>query len=150
MSNILFTKKFLAKLNAIIRNFWWTGVREETTNRSLCLRAWKDICTPKAEGGLGIRNLYAVNKGLILMAAWRLAANPDDTLHKALQSKYFPNSSIWRPSPNVPKSVFWASILKVLPTLKADSFYQISSGNISIWNTPCALRTVFALIDRGL
>ena len=116
MSNILFTKKFLAKLNAIIRNFWWTGVREETTNRSLCLRAWKDICTPKAEGGLGIRNLYAVNKGLILMAAWRLAANPDDTLHKALQSKYFPNSSIWRPSLNVLKSAFWASILKVLPT----------------------------------
>jgi hypothetical protein len=30
MSNILFTKKFIAKLTAIIRTFWWTGVRDET------------------------------------------------------------------------------------------------------------------------
>ena len=69
MSNILFSKKFIAKLTAIIRNFWWTGVRDETNSRSLCLRAWKDICTPKKEGGLGIRNFQAMNQGLILMAA---------------------------------------------------------------------------------
>jgi hypothetical protein len=47
ISNILFTKKFIVKLTAIIRNFWWTGIREETNLRSLCLRAWKDICSPK-------------------------------------------------------------------------------------------------------
>ncbi|XBJ09182.1 hypothetical protein VPH35_014303 [Triticum aestivum] len=54
MSNILFPKKFLSKLTSIIRNFWWTGVREECNSKSLCLRAWKDICSPKNEGGLGI------------------------------------------------------------------------------------------------
>lgn len=26
MANILFTKKFIAKINAIIRNFWWVGI----------------------------------------------------------------------------------------------------------------------------
>jgi hypothetical protein len=44
MSNILFSKKFIAKLTSIIRNFWWTGVREETNSKNLCLRATKDIC----------------------------------------------------------------------------------------------------------
>ena len=39
MSNILFSKKFLAKLTAIIRNFWWTGVQDDQTSKSLCLRA---------------------------------------------------------------------------------------------------------------
>jgi hypothetical protein len=57
MSNILFSKFFIAKLTAIIRNFWWTGIRKDSNSRSLCLRAWKDICIPKKEGGLGIRNL---------------------------------------------------------------------------------------------
>jgi hypothetical protein len=57
MSNILLTKKFIAKLTAIIRTFWWTGIREDSNSKSLCLRAWKDICAPKKEGGLGIRNL---------------------------------------------------------------------------------------------
>ena len=69
MSNIIFTKKFIAKLTAIIRNFWWTGIREETNVKIMCLKAWKDICSPKKEGGLGIRNLQAINMGLILMAA---------------------------------------------------------------------------------
>jgi hypothetical protein len=136
MSNILFTKKFIAKLTAIIRNFWWTGIREETHSRSLCLRAWKDICAPKNEGGLGIRNLQAMNQALILMAAWRIADHPNDFLHAILKSKYFPDSSIWRPIPNTPKSAFWSSVIKVLPILKAHSFYQISQGNISIWSTP--------------
>jgi ribonuclease HI len=136
MSNILFSKKFISKLTTIIRSFWWTGVREERTSRALCLRAWKDICTPKKEGGLGIRNLQAVNQSLILMAAWRIAQNPDDMLHKVLKAKYFQDSSIWRPKPNAPKSAFWASILKVLPLLKVHSFYQITQGNISIWSSP--------------
>jgi hypothetical protein len=136
MSNILFSKKFISKLTAIIRTFWWTGIREEATTRSLCLKAWKDICAPKKEGGLGVRNLQAVNQSLILMSAWRIAQNPQDHLHLVLKAKYFPDSSIWRPNPNKPKSAFWASILKILPTLKAHTFYQLTQGNISIWSTP--------------
>jgi hypothetical protein len=99
-------------------------------------RAWKDICAPKKEGGLGIRNLQAINQGLIVMAAWRLADQPNNFLHLVLKSKYFPDSSFWRPNSNAPKSAFWASILKVLPILKAHSFYQITLGQISIWSTP--------------
>jgi hypothetical protein len=76
MSNILFSKKFLTKLTAIIRNFWWTGIKEEQTTRSLCLRAWADICVEKKIGGLGVRNMQAINQGLILSAAWRLAKEP--------------------------------------------------------------------------
>jgi hypothetical protein len=93
MSNIIFTKKFIAKLTAIIRTFWWTGVREESSSKSMCLKAWKDICAPKKDGGLGIRNLQAINQGLILTAAWRIAEQPCDFLHAVLKSKYFPNSS---------------------------------------------------------
>uniref|UniRef100_A0A8R7PUH5 Reverse transcriptase zinc-binding domain-containing protein n=1 Tax=Triticum urartu TaxID=4572 RepID=A0A8R7PUH5_TRIUA len=88
MANILFTKKFLAKLTAVIRNFWWTGVRENESSRSLCLRAWKDICNSKEEGGLA--------------------------------------------TPSSPKSAFWTSVLKMMPKLKAHSFYQLTQGNISI------------------
>jgi hypothetical protein len=70
------------------------------------------------------------------MSAWRIAQNADDFLHKILKAKFFPDSSIWRPNSNVPKSGFWASILKVLPILKAHSYYQITQGNVSIWSSP--------------
>jgi hypothetical protein len=76
-----------------------------------------------------------MNQGLILMEAWRLADHPVNFLHLVLKSKYFPDSSIWRLNSNVPKSAFWASILKVLPILKAHSFHQITMGQISVWST---------------
>lgn len=136
MSNILFPKKFLAKLTAIIRNFWWTGVRDDASAKSLCLRAWKDICTPKNEGGLGIKNMQATNRSLILAAAWRIAENPNSHLSRIIQSKYFPHSSLWRANQNVPKSAFWASINKIRPVLVRNSFFQIRAGNISLWSSP--------------
>ena len=77
-----------------------------------------------------------MNQGLILMAAWRIADQPQNFLHAVLKSKYFSDSSIWRPNSNTPKSAFWASIVKVLPILKTHSFYQLSKGDISIWSTP--------------
>jgi hypothetical protein len=136
MSNILFSKKFLNKLTAIIRRFWWTGVKEEDNARSLCLRAWADICTPKQEGGLGIKNLQATNQGLILSAAWRLAKDPETQLALILKSKYHPDTSIWRAKSNVPKSAFWSAILKVKHLLMSASFYQLLEGNISVWSSP--------------
>lgn len=73
MSNILFSRKLIAELTAIIRNFWWTRINEEPTTKTLYLWAWKDICIPKCEDGLGIRNIQAMNRGLILSGAWRIA-----------------------------------------------------------------------------
>jgi hypothetical protein len=136
MSNILFSKKFLTKLTAIIRNFWWTGVKDESTTKSLCLRAWADICIEKKIGGLGVRNLQALNKGLLLSAAWRLAKEPQSQLALILRAKYHHDTSIWRAKPNKPKSAFWAAILKVQPLLISAAFYQIFDGNISIWSSP--------------
>jgi hypothetical protein len=136
MSNILFSKKFLAKLTSIIRNFWWTGVQDDQTTRSLCLRAWADVCIEKNIGGLGIRNLQAINQSLILSAAWRLAKEPHSQLAQILKAKYHHDTSIWRAKPNQPKSAFWSAILKVKPLLTSTCFYQIVDGNSSIWSSP--------------
>jgi hypothetical protein len=32
----------------------------QPSSKALCLAAWKNICAPKAEGGLEIRNIQAV------------------------------------------------------------------------------------------
>ena len=111
-------------------------VPSEPSSKPLCLKAWKDICAPKNEGGLGVRNLQAVNHGLILAAAWRIAERPNSQLYRVLQSKYFYDTSIWRPKSNLPKSAFWTAVLKILPLLQQNSFYQIMAGNTSIWSTP--------------
>ena len=136
MSNILFLKKFLSKLTAIIRNFWWTGVQEDQTTKSLCLRAWADVCIAKNIGGLGVRNLQALNQGLILSAAWRLTKEPQSQIAQILKAKYHHDTSIWRAKSNKPKSAFWAAILKVKPLLISAPTCQIVDGSSSVWSSP--------------
>lgn len=72
MSTMLFSKKLISKLTAIIRKFWWTGIQADGGRKGMALKSWDDICKPIAEGGLGIRDLMAVNKSILVQTAWRL------------------------------------------------------------------------------
>ena len=50
----LLPKSVLKKLNQLCSNFFWNG----STNAGKRARvSWKDICYPKAEGGLGLKNI---------------------------------------------------------------------------------------------
>jgi hypothetical protein len=80
--------------------------------------------------------LQAINQGLILSAAWRLAKEPDSQLAQVLKAKYHHDTSIWRAKSNVPKSAFWTAVLKVRPLLVSATGYQIVDGNSSVWSTP--------------
>jgi hypothetical protein len=60
MANILFSKKILAKMNAIMRDFWWTGIQQENKTKPIYFKAWTEICKSKKEGGLGIRKIEAI------------------------------------------------------------------------------------------
>lgn len=132
MATILLSKNLLNKITAIIRKFWWTGVREGQDKNPLCLKSWKEICRPLDEGGLEIRDIQAVNKSLILNSAWRLITNPHEQMAQILKGKYFPNSSFWEASKNISKSVYWSSVLKIRKVLKHSVSWQLGEGNISI------------------
>jgi hypothetical protein len=98
----------------------------------LCLKAWADICIEKKIGGLGIRNLQAINQGIILSMTWRLEREPHSQIALILKAKYHHDTSISRAKSNKPKSAFWAAILKVRPLLISASSYQIVDGNSSV------------------
>jgi len=65
MTTILFSKKFIEKITSIMRKFWWSGIQDENDFVGFSFRSWKDICRPKNEGGLGIRDLFTLNKSLL-------------------------------------------------------------------------------------
>jgi hypothetical protein len=77
MSTVLFSKTFLTQLTAIIRKFWWAGVQEENATNPIAFKSWEDMCQPKENGGLGIRDLPTINKSLIMQAAWNIAVRKD-------------------------------------------------------------------------
>jgi hypothetical protein len=90
MATILFSKNFLAKLTTIIRTFWWQGVQKEQQRKPIHYRSWETIYKPKNEGGLGIRNLELVNKGMINNTVWRLVHDSNSNVAKIIKAKYFP------------------------------------------------------------
>ncbi|CAM8902499.1 unnamed protein product [Rhodiola kirilowii] len=73
MRVLVFPSCVLKKISAICRNFLWSGTLSGKRN----LVAWKKVCKPKEEGGLGIMNLCHFNKALLLGQIWDLVRKKD-------------------------------------------------------------------------
>jgi hypothetical protein len=136
MSTVLFSKTFIAKINAIIRKFWWAGIQDENPTNPIAFRSWDDICKPTNQGGLGIRDMELINKSLIIHTTWSVITNKNPILSNVLKAKYYPNSSFWTATDTGPRSVFWSSVLQVRHHLYDNSTIQIHAGNSSIWSSP--------------
>ncbi|GAU10885.1 hypothetical protein TSUD_425050, partial [Trifolium subterraneum] len=65
----------------IQRNFLWGGL----SNRSkTCWVKWDDICRPKNEAGLGIRDLRLVNTSLLAKWRWKILSHEEEEVWKQI------------------------------------------------------------------
>jgi hypothetical protein len=69
----------------IQRNFLWGGLMNR---RKLCWVKWADICKPKKEGGLGIKNLRLMNSSLLSKWRWKILVEGNELWKKVLVAKY--------------------------------------------------------------
>jgi hypothetical protein len=69
----------------IQRNFLWGGLSKKT---SICWVKWEDVCKPKREGGLGVRNMRTVNLSLLAKWRWRLLLEGEDLWREVIKAKY--------------------------------------------------------------
>lgn len=65
----------------MIRNFWWVQRKKE---RKLAWIAWEKMCTPKADGGMGFKDLEAFNLALLAKQGWRITQNANSLAHQVL------------------------------------------------------------------
>jgi hypothetical protein len=69
----------------IQRNFLWGGL---SNKRRICWVKWSDICKPKREGGLGIRDIRAMNSSLLAKWRWKLLMEGDEGWKRVVVAKY--------------------------------------------------------------
>jgi hypothetical protein len=57
----------------------------------MAMISWENLCKPKSQGGLGLRDLKNINKVLSAKIWWRWLKRPQDLWAKLWRRKYVPN-----------------------------------------------------------
>lgn len=111
-----------------IRNFIWTGNCDQ---RKLVTVSWKNICLPKQNGGLGIRDLQQLNDTALLKSLWNiLTKNSASSIFLKQRFKITPTSY----SLHYAKSSIWPGLKKMHPLLAQGCRWLVGKGDkIHFW-----------------
>ncbi|KAK4274665.1 hypothetical protein QN277_017856 [Acacia crassicarpa] len=132
MNVFKFPAKTCKEINSLIANFWWSGT---VSGSSIHWKAWESLTKAKSAGGMGFRDLSAMNDALLAKTAWRLLTRPDDLWARVLKSVYFPKGGFMKAGKGHKASWCWSSILVGREFLKQDLHWDIGDGaSISIWD----------------
>jgi hypothetical protein len=73
------------KIVRIQRDFLWGGLKGDT---KICWVSWKEVCKPRSQGGLGVRDIGKVNISLLIKWRWRLIQKDNALWKEVLVAKY--------------------------------------------------------------
>ncbi|KAL9241040.1 hypothetical protein vseg_015199 [Gypsophila vaccaria] len=118
-------KGILAKIEAICRNFLWDNGPDY---RKTPLVAWNTVCQPKAEGGLGIRNLELSNVAMIGRLVDWVAQKKDSLWVRWVYTNYIKKQEWSDYHPSTSSSWVWRKICAVKQLLAPG--YSAGSWNI--------------------
>jgi hypothetical protein len=72
----------------IQQNFFWCGLKNR---KGMCWVKWSEICKPKRDGGLGIKDLLLMNSSLLAKWRWKLLKEDNELWKKVILAKYGDN-----------------------------------------------------------
>lgn len=75
------------KINSMCRTFLWGGAKPK--------EAWLNICTPKSEGGHGLKNYKIWNKATLFKTLWDIHSNKSCLWIKWIHVYYLRGRDIW-------------------------------------------------------
>ncbi|KAL0411967.1 UNVERIFIED_CONTAM: hypothetical protein Slati_3786400 [Sesamum latifolium] len=75
------------KIHRLCRNFLWNSKRAPV--------AWKEVCHPKKEGGLGIRHIQSWNVALLTRVLWNIHCKADTLWVKWVNEVYLRSALVW-------------------------------------------------------
>ncbi|CAN1836487.1 Putative ribonuclease H protein At1g65750 [Linum perenne] len=125
MGLFLLPKTTTNKMNAMLRNFFWSG---STNKRSIHWSHADVLCAPKQEGGLGFRDFATFNRALLAKLAWRLLTTSTATWACLLKSRYFHKTSFLQAKKGARPSWIWASLCDAKEILNLGTIRVIGNG----------------------
>ncbi|KAL0456439.1 UNVERIFIED_CONTAM: hypothetical protein Slati_0983100 [Sesamum latifolium] len=131
---------FIREIESLIANFWW----HSSDNRKIHWLSWNKLCTTKLHGGLGLRDLRAVNSATLTKKFWRLLTQPESLVGQLLRSRYIPGLSILDVKLGHRPSFTWHNIFSSKDIVLAGYRWHIGNElKANIWINPWILRTPY-------
>ncbi|XP_057775038.1 uncharacterized protein LOC130994018 [Salvia miltiorrhiza] len=116
-------KSLLHSLDRYCRNFVWTG---NINQRASCPVSWGRSCSPKLEGGLGIRSFTIMNQSFFMKLAWKMIKG-EDWAHQIMRSRYLTTFSYAKD--HIVNSSVWLGLKDEVNHLVDDSYACVDSGD---------------------
>lgn len=134
----------IASVERIMRQFLWKGA---ALGRGGAKVAWEEVCRPKSEGGLGIRNLKDCNRASMLKFIWILFVDRESLWCRWIHSVFLTRKNFWNASQPGTCSWSWKKILQLRGQFRTSFRWKIGNGcSASLWHDfwlPCGPLDVF-------
>ncbi|KAL2223817.1 UNVERIFIED_CONTAM: hypothetical protein Sindi_2945400 [Sesamum indicum] len=132
-SAFILPKKVISEIEKRLRTFLWKG----TTSSGYAKVAWKDVCRPMDEGGLGFKDISTLNRALMSKKLCDVIQCDRTSIWvQWLYQDRLRERSIWTIREHG-GSWGWRKILRLRPFLRTIVDYQIGNGDrFSVWQDP--------------
>ncbi|KAG7578003.1 Reverse transcriptase domain [Arabidopsis thaliana x Arabidopsis arenosa] len=118
-------KACIREIDKLCSAFLWSG---PSLNPRKAKVAWEEVCTPKSEGGLGLRSIAEANKVSMLKLIWRLLSAKGSLWVDWVQTNLIRRGSFWAVKNNTSSgSWIWRKLLKYRD--KAKEFHRVEVKN---------------------
>ncbi|GJZ97390.1 RNA-directed DNA polymerase, eukaryota, reverse transcriptase zinc-binding domain protein [Tanacetum coccineum] len=96
--------------------------------------AWKTICTPKSQDGLGIKRLGPWNEALLCKHLWNLIVKKDSLWVKWVNIVKLKDKNIWEVEIEENDCGTWKAILNLRSKIRSNAWKQIGDGkSTNVW-----------------
>ena len=112
--------------------FLWSGSPNITHKAKV---AWDVVCTPKTEGGLGIRKIKEMDTVFSLKLIWRIFAKSDSLWVAWVRQYLIRDESFWDVKVRSGGSWVWNKLLQLRPLARSFLRMEIHDGNsVRFWS----------------
>ncbi|KAM0004605.1 putative reverse transcriptase zinc-binding domain-containing protein [Helianthus debilis subsp. tardiflorus] len=138
--------RVISDLEKKIRRFLWNAGSEGRIRAKV---AWKHVCLPKQEGGLGIRSIADVNKSLMAKHIWSILTKRDSIWVKWIHDCKLRGRNFWEVPCRGSMSWGWRKILSIRNIIRPHVWSSIKSGTqTNIWSDMwCASSPLISFIS---
>lgn len=123
--------KVIKDLGKMMRNFLWSN---DSLTKGKAKVAWKDVCVPKHEGGLGIRRIRDMNKALIVQYVSSIVCKQRSLWVDWVYAYRLKHVNFWECSEVSDCFWSWSKLLQIRPSIRHYFWHNLGNGrNTSAW-----------------